>query len=196
MGPDASFRDLLRRVRAGDARAAAELVRQFEPAVRRAVRLRLTDPRFCRLQRVLDSVDISQSILANFFVRAALGQFDLETPQQLVGLLVTMAYNKLTDQARKPANRRPLLSGATFPETVVDGGDPPSEVVAGRELIQKFMGRLSADERRLAELRAAGLGWDEVAAEVGGAPAAARMQLKRAIRRVEGQLGLAGDSDA
>jgi RNA polymerase sigma factor (sigma-70 family) len=196
MEPNAVFRQLLCQVRAGDGQAATELVHQFEPAVRRAVRLRLTDPRFCRLQRVLDSVDISQSILGNFFVRAALGQFDLETPQQLVGLLVTMAYHKLADQARKPANRRPLLSGATFPETVVDGGDPPGEIVAGQELIAEFLRRLSADERRLAELRAAGLGWDEVAARVGTTPGAVRKQLERAIQRVEHQLGLAGDSDA
>ncbi len=195
MEPDASFRELLRQVRAGDARAADELVRLFESAVRRAIHLRLTDPRYCHLRRVLDSVDISQSILGNFFVRAALGQWDLETPQQLVGLLRKLAYNKLKDQARKAANQRPLLSGAMFPETIVDGGDPPSEVVAGRELIEEFLRRLSPEERRLAELRAAGLSWDAVAAEVGRKPGALRKQLERAIRRVECQLGLAGDSD-
>jgi RNA polymerase sigma-70 factor (ECF subfamily) len=176
--PNTAFRDLLGRVRAGDAAAAAELVRQFEPAVRRAVRLRLTDPRYFRLQRILDSVDISQSILGNFFVRAALGQFELETPAQLVRLLVTMAYNKLTDQARKPANRQPLLSGADCPELAADSGSAPSEVVAGRELVQQFLQRLSPGERRLANLRAAGRSWDEVASEVGGTPAAVRKQLE------------------
>jgi RNA polymerase sigma-70 factor (ECF subfamily) len=196
MEPESSFGELLRRVRAGDAQAAAELVRQFEPEVRRHVRLRLSNPRFSRLQRVLDSVDISQSVLGNFFVRAALGQFDLETPRDLIGLLVTMAQNKLVDQARKRANRRPLLSGAAPLDTVCDPGHSPSQVVAGAELIQEFLRRMSAEERHLAELRAAGHSWGEIADRVGGSAEAVRKQLERAIRRVERQLGLEGDGDA
>ena len=46
------FRDLLCRVRAGDQRAATDLVRRLEPELRRAVRVRLSDP---RLRRVVDS---------------------------------------------------------------------------------------------------------------------------------------------
>ena len=43
MTPDHSFHDLVRRVRSGDDAAAAELVRHYGPALRRAVRARLTD---------------------------------------------------------------------------------------------------------------------------------------------------------
>jgi RNA polymerase sigma-70 factor (ECF subfamily) len=73
MTPDHSFHDLVRRVRSGDDAAAAKLVRHYGPALRRAVRTRLTDP---ELRRLLDSMDICQSVLASFFVRAA-GQYDL-----------------------------------------------------------------------------------------------------------------------
>ncbi len=38
MSEPTSFADLIRRVRGGDADAAAELVRNYEPAIRRAVR--------------------------------------------------------------------------------------------------------------------------------------------------------------
>jgi RNA polymerase sigma-70 factor (ECF subfamily) len=195
MEPESSFRALLYRVRDGDGRAAEELVRQFEPDVRRAIRLRLTDPRYGHLRRVLDSVDICNSVLGNFFVRAALGQFDLETPNQLVSLLVTMAHNKLVDQARRSSNRLPIARAAGCPETIADGGDSPVEVVAGRELIQEVLRRLSAAERRLVELRASGLSWDEVAVRVNSTSEAVRKRLERAIRRVEHQLGLEGDSD-
>src|SRR5689334_8009854 len=68
------FRKLIRRVRAGDQDAATELVRQYEPAIRRVVRVRLTDT---RLRAALDSMDVCQSVLATFFVRAALGQYEL-----------------------------------------------------------------------------------------------------------------------
>jgi len=66
MVPETSFCDLVQRVRCGDGLAAEELVRAYEPEVRRAIRVRLTD---ARLRRLVDSVDICQSVLAGFFVR-------------------------------------------------------------------------------------------------------------------------------
>src|SRR3954447_8804555 len=96
MSDDVSFQELIGRVRKGDERAAAELVRRYEPAIRRAVRFRLTDP---RLRRTCDSMDICQSVLLSFFVRAASGQYDLETAEQLLRLLTTMSRNSLLTQA-------------------------------------------------------------------------------------------------
>src|SRR5262245_63603750 len=93
-----TFADYLRRIRAGDEQAAADLVRQYEPFIRREVRFRLRDR---RLSRVLDSMDICQSVLASFFVRTAAGQYDLERPEDLLRLLVGMARNKLASQARQ-----------------------------------------------------------------------------------------------
>ena len=43
MPPDPSFDELIRRVGAGDQQAAAQLVRDFEPVVRRVLRARLRD---------------------------------------------------------------------------------------------------------------------------------------------------------
>jgi len=43
MPEEVSFADFLDRIRAGDEQAAAELVRQYEPVIRREVRLRLHD---------------------------------------------------------------------------------------------------------------------------------------------------------
>ena len=80
------FRELIRRVRNRDEEAASELVRRYESAIRRVVRIHLRD---ARLRRVLDSTDICQSVLASFFVRVAAGQYDLDEPKQLVKLLVT-----------------------------------------------------------------------------------------------------------
>ena len=84
MADDDTFHALIRRVRAGDEDAAAQVVRRYEPAIRRLVRMKLTDP---RLTRYLDSVDVCQSVMANFFVRMAAGQFELNTPDQLLKLL-------------------------------------------------------------------------------------------------------------
>jgi RNA polymerase sigma-70 factor (ECF subfamily) len=191
MSADSTFDDLIRRVRAGDARAAEELVRQYEPVVRLEVRMRLTDS---RLGRLFDSMDVCQSVMASFFLRAAAGQYDLEEPKQLVRLLVGMARNKLAFQVRKhrrqrrDARRNEALGEAA--QAVAASGPSPSEIVAGRELLERFRQELSEEERALADRRARGLGWAEIAAELGGTPQARRKQLERAVDRVSVYLGL------
>ena len=65
MSEDLAFLDLVRRVRDGDEEASAELVPRFEPAIRVAVRVRLTDP---GLRRVFDSKDTCQSVLGTALV--------------------------------------------------------------------------------------------------------------------------------
>ena len=191
MAEELSFTDLIERVRSGDENAAAELVRRYEPAIRVAVRVRLTDP---GLRRFLDSMDICQSVLANFFVRAAAGQFDLDKPERLMKLLVTMARNKVTNYALKEQaarrDKRRVQKGGLDENTLAADQPSPSQVVANRELLQEFRKRLSAGERQLADERALGRSWTEIAEGTGGNPDALRMQLGRAIDRVSRELGL------
>ncbi len=192
MSADDSFRDLIRRVRGGDDAAAAELVRLYEPTIRLVVRRRLHDP---SLRRVFDSVDICQSVLASFFVRAALGQYVLDTPEQLLKLLATMARNKLIDQVGKQrAARRDhrLLKEGGQETDAVDPHRTPSEIAASRDLLEQVRRRLSDDERRLADLRAAGREWADIAQEVGGTADGVRMRLSRALDRVSQEMGLEG----
>jgi RNA polymerase sigma-70 factor (ECF subfamily) len=195
MSDDDSFADFLRRVRGGDERAAAELVRRYEPLIRCEARLRMTDP---RLGRLFDSLDISQSVLASFFVRAAAGQFDLERPEDLLRLLTRMAHHKVVSQARKQRARaadcRRAETGAL--EGVGAAGPDPSRLVAGRDLLDKVQQCLSPEERQVAGLRGEGRSWPEVAAALGGTPEARRKQLTRALDRVVQQLGLDEDDDA
>src|SRR5262245_61706235 len=98
MAVDRSFAELIAAVRRGDQEAAADLVRRYEPAIRREARLRLRDP---RLRQLLDSGDICQQVLGSLFLRAALGQFELATPEQLLGLLVRIARNKTINEAER-----------------------------------------------------------------------------------------------
>jgi RNA polymerase sigma-70 factor (ECF subfamily) len=191
MADDTTFVDFLRRIRAGDEQAAAELVQRYESAIRIAVRMRLGD---ARLRRVLDSMDICQSVLGSFFVRAAAGQYNLERPEQLVGLLVTIARRKVAFQARRHrAGNRDLSR-----DVALDGQhqEPPgaeatpSRVASGRELLAEVRRRLTPEELRLVELRIEGREWAEIAAVLGGTAEARRKQLARALDRVAPQVGL------
>jgi RNA polymerase sigma-70 factor (ECF subfamily) len=147
-----------------------------------------------RLRRVFDSVDICQSVLASFFVRATSGQLDLDQPEKVVGLLVQMARHKLAHQIRtQQAKRRDIrrVQGVASHDMDVAGTDPsPSEWCAGQELLQEIHKRLSPEERRLADRRVEGDDWAAISAEVGGTPDGLRMQLARAVDRISAQLGL------
>jgi RNA polymerase sigma-70 factor (ECF subfamily) len=190
MSDTPSFGDLVRRVRAGDAAACAELVRRYEPAIRVVVHVRLTDP---GLRRLFDSMDVCQSVLASFFARAALGQFELSTPEQLVRLLRKMASNRVINHARKHhAAVRDVRRVVQAPDEgqLADRRPSPSEVVANQELLDEVRNRLGPEERRLADQRALGRSWEEIAAETGGSPGALRMRLRRALDLILSQLGL------
>jgi DNA-directed RNA polymerase specialized sigma24 family protein len=192
MPTDSAFVELLNRVRAGDEEAAAVLVRQYEPTIRREVRVRLTDP---RMYRVFDSMDICQSVMRSFFVRAAVGQYELNHPKDLCTLLMTMARNKVVSQVRKlhRSGRDKLLvgqDGQARLAMVVDGNPGPERIISGQDLLRQVRHHLSEEEKRLADLRARGSSWPEVAAELGGTAEARRKQLARALNAVMSHLGL------
>lgn len=191
MNPDTPFEQLIAQVRLGDDAAAAELLRRYEPAVRRAVRIQLRDP---RLRRFLDSMDICQSVMASFFLRAFSGQYDLADPDRLQKLLIVMARNKLASQARKMQVAR--RDAASFQgdrlgvQTLAAPDASPSRQVAGRELLELFRNQLTERERQIVDLRGEGKEWADVAALLGGTPEALRKTLSRALDRVAQQLGL------
>ena len=186
------FPDFIQRIRAGDDQAAEELVRQYEPLIRREVRLRIEDE---RLNRVFDSMDVCQSVLASFFLRAATGEYDLDEPQNLIRLLVTMARNKLASKARlehrqRRDSRRVTATDPAAMNELLDGQPSPSELLSRREQLELMRASLTAEEREIADLRGQGLGWEEVAERLGGSGQARRMQLTRGIERVGRELGL------
>jgi RNA polymerase sigma factor (sigma-70 family) len=185
MSDDTAFPDFIRRIRAGDDQAARELIERYEPVIRREVKMRLRDP---RLYRRIDWRDVCQSVMASFFLRAAAGQYDLEEPDRLLRLLVVMTRHKVSKQGRRHrAEKRDYrLLGERDPadlEGRPGAGPTPSRLVAGRELLEAFRGRLSEEERMLADLRADGCEWAEICARFGGTPQGRRMQLARAVSR-------------
>jgi RNA polymerase sigma factor (sigma-70 family) len=188
-----TFAELIRRVRAGDQSAATELVRSCEPHIHRAVRQPL---RYFGLDRVLESTDISQAVLASFFQRRLVFRVQLKHPTQLLRLLVRMARHKLMDEVRKnQATRRDRRrleppQGAPLEEVVALNDPSPSKIAAGNELLQELHRRLPPEARLVAQLRASGLDWTTIAGLRGGTPESQRKRLARAIERVAHQMGL------
>jgi RNA polymerase sigma factor (sigma-70 family) len=194
LGPPSLFQQMMVRVRAGDQDAAAELVREFEPEMHRVILRRLNR---LKLSRVLDMADICQSVLATFFVRASAGQFELNEPEQLKKPLVTMARNRILDEARRHQagrrdSRRVEAGGDDCLQGIADDCATPSQIVSGHELLEEFHRRLAPEERYLAEQRALGRDWGSLAEELKSTPDALRKRLDRGIERVMRQLQLSG----
>ncbi len=190
MDENASFVDLLQRARCGDAESTSRLVRLYEADLKRIIRVRLTDT---RLRSQMDSADIYQSVMCDFFAQLTLGQFELESPRQLSKLLATIARHKLFSHfSKQRAGRRDIrkLEVVQLDKLSLERFDEsPSQIVSNRELTAKFRERLTDDERYLADQRANGRPWSELAKESQENVDALRKRLQRAIERVAEELG-------
>jgi DNA-directed RNA polymerase specialized sigma24 family protein len=179
------FSEFFERVRGGDADAACVIVRRYESAIRVAVRSRLLDP---ALKSQFDSMDVCQSVLISFFIRAAAGAFDLREPRQLVALLMKMAQNKLAVQARNQHRRRRdvrrVRVSAYDLERLASPAPDPIRNAAGKELLDRALGMMSPKIRGMAEQRMRGESWSTIASQFGGSPDARRKQYERAVARI------------
>jgi RNA polymerase sigma-70 factor (ECF subfamily) len=185
------LRALLGRIRGGDQEAARDFVQRYEPALRRAVRLRLRDR---HLRRFVDSTDVCQVVLLRFFDRVARKEHALDTPEQVLKVLATLARNQVVNEylhqhAAKRDYRR-MVGGDVEEREAPAPGSSPSQHVAAEELLEKARELLAPSEWRLIELRKEGREWADIARLVGGSAEGLRKQVARAVARVSQALGL------
>ena len=192
MPSDPSFRELMRRVRAGEQQAATELVDRYGPEIRRHIRVHMNRP---NLRQFLDSVDIFQSVLAVFFANVWEGRHDLDDPKHLVKLLSMMARHKIVDYARKPAQRRWQRAGHDVWGDLPARDECPSQVLHFEELLRRVPTLLSEDEQRLVRLRTEGRNWQEIGDAWGLSAEAVRKQFARVRERVCRELGIDHDEE-
>src|SRR5213076_2468656 len=84
--PSVQFLDLLERGRQGDQEALSLLVQHYEREVRLVARVLLGPA----LRPYLDSVDLVQSVHRSLMVALRANKFELNSPENLVALAVTM----------------------------------------------------------------------------------------------------------
>jgi RNA polymerase sigma factor (sigma-70 family) len=187
MQPD-GFRALMQRVRAGDQAAAIEIVQAYEPVLMRIIRVRLADR---RLRQTVGASDIFQSVMGSFFVRAALGQYDLQQPEDLIKLFAVIARNKVATKARR---RDVVREGEPLDDALAaearSPDESPSGLVAMHQLAARARAHLTPDLLALIALREENLTWPEIADRVGGTPEGLRKRLARAIDDVALALGV------
>ena len=180
-----SFRELLQRVRLGDADAARTLVNQYESAIRIAIRARMSNP---ALRRHFDSMDVCQSVFGSFFFRMATGVYDVDQPEQLVALLMRIARNKLAMRVRYQFQQcRDSRRVDSLDSIQVSGPNrepDPTAAVVNADLVQRAFGLMDEESQKIAQMRADAATWAEVATIMGGTAESRRKQYARVVDRV------------
>lgn len=191
---NSDFTQLMMLTRAGDRDAAQKLVELYEPEIRRVARLRLTDP---KLRRIVDSMDICQSVFGKFFNNASGGsELKLDTPEQLLGLLVTMTRNRVVDEHRRQTRKKrgggepPVMAEANW---LVEDSPGPKTAFEMKDLLLQVRSRLTEDEIQIADLRNAGQTWDEIAVTLAQPADLLRKRFARAMQRVRAQFNEAAE---
>ena len=189
---DATFADLIERLRCGDTAAAEEFMQQYGEAIRRETRFMLLD---ARLRRVVAESDVCQSVVMRFFVDLWAGKYEFERPAELIGLLKKMVRARVVDLARhwmaqRRDVRRNVATSDGLGSRLAGRQVTPSRIVAHAELLEQVRAHLSEREQEILHLRQQRLGWQEIAQKLGGnsGPEAIRKQYERALTRVSKEL--------
>lgn len=184
-----TFVNLLQRLRNREDAAVEELVSAYETEIRLSVRGLLNES---HLRRRFDSLDIVQSVMLRFCLSLAAGEFQIETPAQLVGLLNKMAFNRFLDQVKHETAQerdcRRASSDVGLLEAVACDQPGPSTVVGWRDEFAEIHRRLTDAERDLARRWAHGETWAEIAGPDRAEQDRLRHKLDTAFIRVARQL--------
>lgn len=189
---DENLTELIRRCRAGDQDAATLLFRKYVDRLIGLVRARMSQ----KLSRRVDAEDILQSAYRSFFKRLGNGQFEVEQPEELWGLLAAIALHKLYRQvefhtAKKRSVQREQANSPEgdffdmYPDLIAHP-PAPSEAEGVVEEIERIKSGLEPLEQKMLEMRLDGYGDEEIARHVDRSSRTVR----RLMEKVRAQLQL------
>ena len=181
------FAALLDRARGGDQDSLSELARKYEPEVPIVARVLLGPG----LRPYLDSLDLVQSVHKSLLLGLRQAKYQIDSPERLVALAVTMLRRKVARMWRQ--NRRQLRlnrpddSGENFTDVLVGlaGAEPdPARHAQMTDAVQRLWNHLSALDRRVIELRLEGHSTADAARLLNEDPDRLRVRLNRLRRQV------------
>ena len=192
MFEDASFVDLMARIRAGDQQAAARVFRQFGQRLIALARSWLDTA----IRKKLDPEDVVQSAFKSFFVRHAGGEYDIAGWDSLWSLLVVITLRKCGHRveyfraARRDVRREVVQPGPaddSKPSWELLAQDPsPLQAALLSETVQHLMRFLEQPhERQILELKLQGYTEPEISTQVSRSERTVRRVLQRVRQRLE-----------
>lgn len=194
MSEASEFQALMERANNGDTDAISDLIRRYEPEIRIVARARLGK----QLRPYLDSIDVAQSVHRSLLAGLRRDQFDIASPEKLVGLAVVMVRRKIARHWRKlKRQQRDSHTGQdsdtrqkepTVPDLAADATDAADQM-------DHLMAGVSDTDRQLVELRLEGHSTAEAARKLGLDPDVVRVRLSRLRAKLRQRLGPTPESD-
>jgi RNA polymerase sigma-70 factor (ECF subfamily) len=189
MSEDASFANLLTRLRAGDPEAAALVVDQYARRLAALAGARLDR----RILRKEDPEDVLQSVFKSFFHRCGGGQFRLDRREDLWALLVTLTLRKCGHRAayygalrREVGRDVPPPAGDSGPGWEALAREPtPVEAALLGETVERLLAGLEGHQRAIVALSLEGESVAEVAARLNVTRRTVQRVLKGVRERLE-----------
>ena len=160
-----SDHSLLQLVREGRDEAAAELYRRYAPKLRMLAGSQLSN----RLARRVNPDDIVQSVFKSFFRRTVEGLYDVPQHEELWGLLLVSALNKIRSKGSYFGAAKRDLKKSVSVEDVPELANHESGTIALVDLklaIEDGLARLPESYRSVIERRIAGEEIGEIAMAV------------------------------
>jgi RNA polymerase sigma factor (sigma-70 family) len=173
---------LLERLSAGDATAAEEAVRDYEPYLRLVIRRHLSG----NLRAKFDSADVVQSVWVHVLQAMRRGAWQLIDQTSLRALLVTIARRRLVSRYRhhRAALDREQPGGADLEGLPAPRQARPSEIAQANELWDRLLALCPPANHALLHLRRQGLSLNEIAARTGTHEGSVRRVLRRLAREL------------
>jgi RNA polymerase sigma factor (sigma-70 family) len=184
--PSDEFAALLGRAREGDQGAMEQLARQYEAKVRIVARVLLGSA----LRPYLDSVDLVQSVHRSLLLGLRDARFDVNTPERLMGLALTMVRRKVARAWRRMRRQRRTEGGAQAEDlcelllSLAAPDSDPAKAAQFNDQVRHLWTHLDATEQRMLELRMQDYSTDEMARECNLNPIALRVRLSRLRQRL------------
>jgi RNA polymerase sigma-70 factor (ECF subfamily) len=150
----------------GDAAAAEEVFRSYEPYLRMVVRRQLTP----RLRAKFDSIDVVQSVWTNVLQGLRDAYWEFPDEAHLRAFLIRLTHNRFISfyrQHRASLAREQPLSHAGVEHLPAARHDRPSEVVQANELWDRLLALSPPDHHELLRLKNRGVSLAEIATRTG-----------------------------
>jgi RNA polymerase sigma factor (sigma-70 family) len=168
-----SDHSLLVRLRRGQQDAATQLYFRYAQRLRALVRSRASEP----LARRVEPDDIVQSVFRRFFDHVLRGDYDVPPGEELWGLLLVIALNKIrSEESFHRAARRDVRLEAMAVDPAFVDVRPDDEGALLEMCVEDALGQLPAGHRVLVELRIQGHDVAEAASRTG--------RSKRTVERI------------
>jgi RNA polymerase sigma-70 factor, ECF subfamily len=184
---EASFDDLMARLRAGDPDAAVQIFERFTGRLIGLARSRLDRA----VRAKVDPEEVVQSVYKSFFVRFADGQFALDDWDSLWALLTVLTVRKCGHRVEYFRAARRAIDRELAPSRSADGAhaswqliarDPcPEEAAVLTEMVEELMRTLDGPHRDIVSLSLQGHKPAEIASAIG----CTERTVQRVLRRVK-----------